>query len=223
MISISHVRRLALAAAAAFIGLAPACAAAAQTPADARRAALRPHHRHRRGEQGLRPDHRTRRLAPNIAGLAGPISATPPASTARSIPARPTMSPCSVATPSASTTTTPSTASRPASDPTAPGAAAAAMSTTPSPRRTWASSWKPAGLSWKGYYESLPAPGSLAVIASDPAFRRRHPQDRPLRLQALRLHQLRLGAARPRARGAYRRLRPAGGRPGRRPPCRTSP
>lgn len=27
-----------------------------------------------------------------------------------------------------------------------------------------------AGLSWKGYYESLPAPGSLAVTASDPAF-----------------------------------------------------
>jgi phospholipase C len=27
-----------------------------------------------------------------------------------------------------------------------------------------------AGLSWKGYYENLPAPGSLAVIASDPAF-----------------------------------------------------
>jgi hypothetical protein len=26
------------------------------------------------------------------------------------------------------------------------------------------------GLSWKGYYESLPAPGSLAVTASDPAF-----------------------------------------------------
>jgi hypothetical protein len=26
------------------------------------------------------------------------------------------------------------------------------------------------GLTWKGYYESLPAPGSLAVIASDPAF-----------------------------------------------------
>ncbi len=27
-----------------------------------------------------------------------------------------------------------------------------------------------AGLTWKGYYENLPAPGSLAVIASDPAF-----------------------------------------------------
>jgi phospholipase C len=27
-----------------------------------------------------------------------------------------------------------------------------------------------AGLTWKGYYESLPAPGSPAVIASDPAF-----------------------------------------------------
>src|ERR1700761_6205109 len=27
-----------------------------------------------------------------------------------------------------------------------------------------------AGLTWKGYYESLPAPGSLAVTASDPAF-----------------------------------------------------
>jgi hypothetical protein len=27
-----------------------------------------------------------------------------------------------------------------------------------------------AGLSWKGYYESLPAPGSPAVIASDPSF-----------------------------------------------------
>jgi arylsulfatase A-like enzyme len=27
-----------------------------------------------------------------------------------------------------------------------------------------------AGLSWKGYYENLPAPGSLAVTASDPAF-----------------------------------------------------
>ena len=27
-----------------------------------------------------------------------------------------------------------------------------------------------AGLSWKGYYESLPEPGSLAVTASDPAF-----------------------------------------------------
>src|ERR1700722_2183776 len=27
-----------------------------------------------------------------------------------------------------------------------------------------------AGLTWKGYYESLPEPGSLAVIASDPAF-----------------------------------------------------
>jgi phospholipase C len=27
-----------------------------------------------------------------------------------------------------------------------------------------------AGLSWKGYYENLPEPGSLAVIASDPAF-----------------------------------------------------
>jgi hypothetical protein len=27
-----------------------------------------------------------------------------------------------------------------------------------------------ANLSWKGYYESLPAPGSLAVTASDPAF-----------------------------------------------------
>jgi hypothetical protein len=26
------------------------------------------------------------------------------------------------------------------------------------------------GLSWKGYYENLPEPGSLAVIASDPAF-----------------------------------------------------
>jgi hypothetical protein len=26
------------------------------------------------------------------------------------------------------------------------------------------------GLTWKGYYESLPEPGSLAVIASDPAF-----------------------------------------------------
>jgi hypothetical protein len=26
------------------------------------------------------------------------------------------------------------------------------------------------GLTWKGYYESLPAPGSLAVTASDPAF-----------------------------------------------------
>ena len=26
------------------------------------------------------------------------------------------------------------------------------------------------GLTWKGYYENLPAPGSLAVIASDPAF-----------------------------------------------------
>jgi phospholipase C len=27
-----------------------------------------------------------------------------------------------------------------------------------------------AGLSWKGYYESLPAPGSMVVTASDPAF-----------------------------------------------------
>ncbi|HEX4182175.1 MAG TPA: alkaline phosphatase family protein [Caulobacteraceae bacterium] len=27
-----------------------------------------------------------------------------------------------------------------------------------------------AGLTWKGYYENLPEPGSLAVIASDPAF-----------------------------------------------------
>jgi hypothetical protein len=27
-----------------------------------------------------------------------------------------------------------------------------------------------AGLSWKGYYESLPAPGSAAVVAGDPAF-----------------------------------------------------
>lgn len=27
-----------------------------------------------------------------------------------------------------------------------------------------------AGLTWKGYYESLPAPGSLAVTASDPAY-----------------------------------------------------
>lgn len=27
-----------------------------------------------------------------------------------------------------------------------------------------------AGLSWKGYYESLPQPGSLAVVASDPRF-----------------------------------------------------
>jgi len=26
------------------------------------------------------------------------------------------------------------------------------------------------GLTWKGYYEDLPAPGSLAVVASDPAF-----------------------------------------------------
>jgi len=26
------------------------------------------------------------------------------------------------------------------------------------------------GLTWKGYYESIPAPGSMAVIASDPAF-----------------------------------------------------
>ena len=29
---------------------------------------------------------------------------------------------------------------------------------------------KAAGLTWKGYYESLPAPGSLAYIASDPKF-----------------------------------------------------
>src|SRR6185437_2626356 len=27
-----------------------------------------------------------------------------------------------------------------------------------------------AGLTWKGYYESLPEPGSMAVTASDPAF-----------------------------------------------------
>ncbi len=97
-------------------------------------------------------------------------TATLPGSTARCIPARPTMWRCWAGAPSASMTTTPGTA-----------APARRGNTARAPRRRAGAN--PArckvaqhrrieltakGLTWKGYFEDLPEPGSLVVIASKP-------------------------------------------------------
>ena len=50
----------------------------------------------------------------------------------------------------------------------AAGAAGPATSTIRSTPRTWATQLDAAGLTWKGYYESLPAPGSLAMFGARP-------------------------------------------------------
>jgi len=56
------------------------------------------------------------------------------------------------------------------SDPACPGAAAPGYADHTVRARHLGQQLEAVGLSWKGYYESLPAPGSLAVTASDPAF-----------------------------------------------------
>jgi phospholipase C len=55
-------------------------------------------------------------------------------------------------------------------DPACPGAAAPGYADHTVKARHLGQQLEAAGLSWKGYYESLPAPGSLAVTASDPRF-----------------------------------------------------
>jgi phospholipase C len=56
------------------------------------------------------------------------------------------------------------------SDPACPGAAAPGYADHAVTARSLPQQMEAAGLSWKGYYESLPGPGSLAVTATDPAF-----------------------------------------------------
>jgi hypothetical protein len=55
-------------------------------------------------------------------------------------------------------------------DPNCPGASGAGYQDHTVSRPHLGDQLLKAGLSWKGYFESLPAPGSLAVTASDPAF-----------------------------------------------------
>jgi hypothetical protein len=55
-------------------------------------------------------------------------------------------------------------------DPACPGALAPGYADHTVTARNLGQQMEEAGLSWKGYYESLPEPGSLAVTASDPAF-----------------------------------------------------
>ena len=55
-------------------------------------------------------------------------------------------------------------------DPVCAGAAAPGYVDHTVTARNLAQQLEAAGRTWKGYYESLPEPGSLAVIASDPAF-----------------------------------------------------
>ena len=56
------------------------------------------------------------------------------------------------------------------SDPLCTGAAQAGYADHTVRARHLGQQLEAAGLTWKGYYENLPEPGSLAVIASDPAF-----------------------------------------------------
>jgi hypothetical protein len=55
-------------------------------------------------------------------------------------------------------------------DPACPGAGAPGYADHTIGARHLGQQLEARGLTWKGYYESLPGPGSMAVIASDPAF-----------------------------------------------------
>jgi hypothetical protein len=57
-----------------------------------------------------------------------------------------------------------------ATDPFCPGAAAPGYADHTAHAPHLGGQLAAVGLTWKGYYESLPKPGSLAVIASDPSF-----------------------------------------------------
>ncbi len=91
-------------------------------------------------------------------------------STRKCTQARPTTSPCSAATPSASTTTTPSTARQARSTPLFRGSAAPGYVNHKVHGSHLGAQLEQAGMNWKGYYETIPAPGSLAITASDSAF-----------------------------------------------------
>ena len=133
------------------------------------------------------------------------------------------MSPCSAATPSASTTTTASPAAPARPTPSARAPPRRATPTTPSHAPHLGEQLEAARPDLEGLLRDPAAPGSLAFIASDPAISDGTQEDRALCLQAFRLHQLRLGAGRPAPRRADRRLRPARRRPGGRRPADLRP
>ena len=124
---------------------------------------------------------------------------------------------CSAATPSASTTTTPTTAIPVQPGPSARGAGAAGYADHTVDARHLGDQLRAQGLDWKDYYESLPQPGSDAVVASDPAFDNGTRKTALYASQALGLQELRRRAVRLRASGACRGVRPVEARPGRRP------
>ena len=153
-------------AAIALLAIVAARSAAAPAAASRRHTALRPRLRHPRGEQELRPDPVGGERAPTSPAWPRP-TASPPASMARPIPAKATMSPCSAAATTASTTTTPGGA-RPG-----PSSAECPHANLPDyPNHTVTTDHlgdqlQAAGLTWKAYLESLPEPGSLAYVAPD--------------------------------------------------------
>ena len=123
-------------------------------------AALPAHLRHHRGEQGLRPDHGSSRVDAGDLIVWRTNMVWRRSSTPRSIRARAITSPCSAATPSASTTTTPSFA-RPASrtvfcedraSPAMPITISRPQPDGPARRQ---------GSDLEGLYGGLPAAGSL--------------------------------------------------------------